>query len=165
MKAISFVMLSLVMICLVFPGCSKGPILSDKSYGIVTFGVNLVEVKRKLRENPGKNTGETECYYITLDAYPHIKFMVENGIITRADIVSDGVSNSLGVKMGDQFTEVQRRFPAAQLRPHKYEPTGHYLIFKSSDERRAIVLEALDGRITNIRGGLEPSVEYVEGCL
>jgi hypothetical protein len=150
---------------MVISGCAKGPILSDMSYGIVTFGDNLVEVKRKLGEPLGNDVGEFDCHYTTLDIYPHIKFMVEHGIITRADIVSAETNNSLGVKKGDQLTEIRGRFPAAQLRLHKYEPTGHYLIFKSTDEKRAIVLEANDGRVTKIRGGLEPSVEYVEGWL
>lgn len=91
--------------------------------------------------------------------------MVENGILTRADLTDSSIRNAPGIKMGTTLDEVKRRYLKVIVEPHKYDPTGHYVIFKSKDGKRAIVFEEGDGRITDVRGGLEPAVESVEGCL
>jgi hypothetical protein len=48
--------------------------------------------------------------------------------------------------------------------PHKYEPQSHYLVLPSTDGMSALVFEESGGLITKVRAGVEPSVEYVEGC-
>ena len=91
--------------------------------------------------------------------------MVEESTVTRADVTDSSIPNALGIKIGATLDEVKRRYPKVIVEPHQYDPTGHYLIFKSKDGKRAIVFEEGDGKITHIRAGMEPSVEYVEGCL
>jgi len=91
--------------------------------------------------------------------------MVEDGIISRADATSPQIHNELQIRIGTSLEEVKRRYPAVEVMPHKYDDTGHYLIFKSKDGKRAILFEEGSGKITDIRAGVEPSVEYVEGCL
>jgi hypothetical protein len=95
--------------------------------------------------------------------YPNVELMVENGVITRAD-VGEEVPNALGVTVGTSFTDVKKQLPTVIVEPHQYEPNGHYLILKNSDKKKAIVMEESDGKVTRVRGGLIPSVQYVEGC-
>jgi len=140
-------------------------VLTDQSYGIVRFGSKLVEVEKKLGERAKGQTGDQGCDFVTFKRYPGIKFMVEKGILTRADVTDSSIPNSLGIKIGTTLDEVKRRYPKVIVEPHQYDPTGHYVIFKSKDRKRAIVFEEGDGRITDVRAGLEPSAEYVEGCL
>jgi hypothetical protein len=71
----------------------------------------------------------------------------------------------LYVSVGDMLGDVTAKYPVAQVVPHKYDPAGRYVIFKSADKKAALVLEESGGKVTKIRAGLEPSVEYVEGCL
>lgn len=140
-------------------------VLTDQSYGFVHFGSKLVEVEKKMGQRTKGQTGDQGCDFVTFKKYPGIKFMVEDGIATRADVTDSSIPNALGIKMGTTLNEVKRRYPKVIVEPHKYDPTGHYLIFKSKDGKRAIVFEEGDGKITDVRGGLEPAVEYVEGCL
>ena len=42
---------------------------------------------------------------------------------------------------------------------------GHYLTVRTRDKKFAIVFETDGARVTEIRAGGVPSVEYVEGCL
>jgi hypothetical protein len=51
------------------------------------------------------------------------------------------------------------------VEPHQYDPDGHYLTFATRGGKTAIVMEEADGKVTTIRGGLIPAVQYVEGCL
>jgi len=140
-------------------------ILSEKSYGPITFGSSLTRNEKRVREKAKRETGDKGCDFVTFKKFPGIKFMVEDGIVTRADAVSPEIMNKLEIKTGTSFEEVKRRHPAVEVRPHKYDPTGHYLIFKSKDGKRAILFEEGDGKVTHTRAGVEPSVEYVEGCL
>ena len=54
--------------------------------------------------------------------------------------------------------------PKVEVRPHKYDDSGHYLILDATGGREALVFEESDGKVTAIRAGLKPAVEYVEGC-
>jgi len=90
--------------------------------------------------------------------------MVENGIVTRMD-AAPSVKNSADITVGEPMSSVTRRLPNIIVEPHKYDDSGHYLILKSSDSKSAIVAEESQGKVTDIRAGVIPSVQYVEGCL
>ena len=139
-------------------------VLTEKSYGIVTYGSKLKAIEKKLGETAKGETGDTECDFVTFTKLPGIKFMVEDGIITRADVESPQIQNRLQIRIGTLLAEVKHRYPKVELKQHKYDETGHYLIFKSRDGKRAILFEESDGKVTKARAGVEPSVEYVEGC-
>jgi hypothetical protein len=51
-----------------------------------------------------------------------------------------------------------------EVRPHKYSPSGHYLVVVTS-AKHAVVIETDGERVDALRGGEIPAVEYVEGCL
>jgi hypothetical protein len=42
---------------------------------------------------------------------------------------------------------------------------GQYLIVRSRDRRHALIFETNGVKVVEIRGGLLPAAEYVEGCL
>lgn len=142
------------------------PVLSALGYGAVKFGAKLSDVEKLVSEHVAAHRDEDDeaCRYVQFKAYPEAKFMIEQGVITRAD-VSAKAKNNLNISVGTQLEKIRARHPSVHIEPHKYDPIGHYLIFKSANGKTAIVMEESGGRITDIRGGLEPSVEYVEGCL
>jgi hypothetical protein len=144
---------------------AENAVLTEKSYGAVKFGSTLKTVEKRIGEKAKEETGDKGCDFVTFKKFPGIKFMVEDGIVTRADAISPEVENRLQIKIGTSLDEVKRRYPAVEVKPHRYDPTGHYLIFKSKDGKRAILFEEGDGKVTDTRAGMEPSVEYVEGCL
>ncbi len=90
--------------------------------------------------------------------------MVENGVVTRAD-ADAGTPNELGVAVGDTLAQATKKHAAIEVGPHKYLPSGHYLVARSDNAKAAIVMEEDGKQITRIRAGLEPAVSYVEVCL
>ena len=90
--------------------------------------------------------------------------MVEDGVVTRAD-AEIGIKNSAGVEIGMTISQVKSLHPNIRIKQHKYDEKGHYLVLPTEDNRAAILFEEGHGKITNFRAGLQPSVEYVEGCL
>jgi hypothetical protein len=140
------------------------PVLSWDAYGVVQFGRHLADIEKSLGEKATADEGEEGCKYVYFKRFPKASFMVEDGIITRAD-VGPGVANSLGVPTGTPMTRVKKKYPKVIVRPHQYDDAGFYLIVKNNTGTKAIVMEIGDGTVQTVRGGLEPSVEYVEGCL
>lgn len=148
-------------------------VLTAEGFGKVAFGMPLADAEKLLSEKvpqAGQRlAGNEDCRSVFFKAYPQWRFMVEHGVVTRADAFATDhlpqAENAFGIHLGDSLHGVLARYPAAEVQPHKYDPTGHYLKFASADGKRAIVMEEGGGKITAIRGGLEPSVEYVEGCL
>ena len=52
-----------------------------------------------------------------------------------------------------------------EVAPHKYTgPLGHYLNIKNPDGRVEIVFETDGTKVLNYRAGVQPQVQYVEGC-
>lgn len=149
------------------PSSSPSPnslILSWDSYGSIHFGSTLTEAEQLLGLRLHSNTPlDPSCGYAAFQSLPGVRFMVENGVITRAE-VEPSVPTSVGVQVGAALVDIKTAHPAALIKPHKYDPEGHYVVFPNSDGKKAIVMEESRGSVIRIRAGLKPSVEYVEGC-
>ena len=143
---------------------NSAPVLSSQGYGPVRFGQQLADVEKTLGEKAqSRGDADPACTYVKFDKLPGARFMVETGVITRAE-ADAGIPNALGVAVGDAVELVKAKHPAVQIGPHKYVPEGQYLTFKNVDSNNAIVMEAEGSKITKIRSGVEPAVSYVEGC-
>jgi hypothetical protein len=142
-------------------------LLSSDGYGQVRFGAPLAAAETALHERASiDNTasGNDTCAYASFKHYPNVQFMIENGVVTRADITGHA-ANTLRLTVGMPLAQVARAYPAMLLKPHPYVETGHYVVLPDLSGAKAFVLEEMDGKIASIRAGLEPSVEYIEGCL
>ena len=153
----------LLLIFVVLAAAAAKPTLTFDSYGLVVFGTRLPDIENKLGEKAEIAPVNPSCSYVKFKRYADAAFMMEDGVITRADVTEDA-PNALGITVGTSFSEVKRKFPNVIVEQHAYDSGGHYLILKSADKKKAIVMEESDGKVTRVRGGLIPSVQYVEGC-
>ena len=144
--------------------CHEETVLSAEAYGPVVFGSQLVDVERILNVKASREHEDPFCYYVQFAKYPGVEFMIEAGVVTRAEVKAD-VENTLSIKVGTPIEQIKKTHPNIIVKPHKYVSNGFYLVSKTVNGKNAIVMEAVDGKVTSIRGGIEPSVEYVEGCL
>ena len=159
MAVVSFVSASIL-------ACSSGTdqlVLSQERMGQVVFGASLKSVEDVLGEDVSNQVSDSECSMVSFKAYPGTLFMVESGVVTRADAAAD-VPNVLGIKVGDSREAVLGNYPKAHVERHKYLEGGYYLTFPSKDGKAAIVVEVGADKVLNIRAGLQPSVSYVERC-
>lgn len=140
-------------------------LLSAEGIGAIRFGMTLDQAQQAVGAKASlPQPFDPACSMVRFASLPTLRFMVENGVVTRADAEA-GVENALGVVVGDPLATVRARHPEAQVSPHKYDEHGHYLTFPSADGRAAIILEESGGKITKMRAGLQPAVAYVETCL
>lgn len=139
-------------------------VLSAEGFGPLRFGMSLNEAEQALGAKAVLPEGaDPACSMVRFAPLPTLRFMVEQGRVTRAD-ADAGVANALGVAVGDGLAALRARYPKAELTPHKYDADGQYLTFPSADGGAAIVLELSGGKVTRIRAGLQPAVGYVETC-
>lgn len=139
-------------------------VLSAEGIGALRFGMTLEQAEQALGSKAAlPEPFDPACSMVRFAALDKLRFMVENGVVTRAD-AGPGVQNALGVSVGDTLAQVQASHPGAELTPHKYDTNGHYLTIPSTDGRAAIILEESGGKVTKLRAGLQPAVAYVETC-
>ena len=113
-----------------------------------------------------ENHGPSEnCWYAVVAADRGVRFMVEDGAISRIDIDDAHHRTASGIRIGDTERRARKVYGrAALISRHKYIVGGHYLTIRSRDRRYALVLETDGKNVTRIHGGRVPSAEYVEGC-
>ncbi|MBD2440544.1 hypothetical protein [Nostoc sp. FACHB-110] len=110
------------------------------------------------------------CYYVSPQGQRNqIGFMVTGGRIARVDIYKNSqITTVKGAKIGDTEARIKALYPGQiQVSPHNYVPKGHYLSFvpkDRSDRNYRVIFETDGKRVTLIRAGKLPEVEYVEGC-
>jgi hypothetical protein len=60
-------------------------VLGPRHYGKVKFGVQIESVERLLGQKAEHFQRAPECDFVTFRNFPNARFIVENGVITRAD--------------------------------------------------------------------------------
>ena len=138
--------------------------LSPHGYGLIRFGQSLKHAETILNEHPIIFDPAESCTYVEFLKYRNVRFMVEDGVITRADVTA-AVQNTSGIKVGMSIAKAKHIQPRLKVKPHHYDPEGYYLTLSSQRSRFALVFETDKFKITDVRGGMKPSVTYVEGCL
>jgi len=168
-KVASRMKLALISVASVFAlppalAIAETPVLSPFGYGLIQFGQPINVVEAHLNETALPKKRDSGCDFVKFKKYPRIRFMVEEGVVTRGD-ANAGVRNSAKVTVGMPLARVKAMHPKLRIELHKYDGQGHYLILDSPDGGSAILFEESRGKVTRIRAGKKPSVEYVEGCL
>jgi len=161
-----------------------GPLLASeplrlRGIGPVDFGMTVAEAEVALGAAlvPDSALVSDACSLATVegDVGGPLLMVIWNGDfaagrIMRADLSDQGTTLS-GVTVGDTKDDVLAVYgDRIEVTPHKYEfaEGGEYLTFvpvDAADASYRVVMETFDGRVTKIRAGLLPEVEFVETCL
>ena len=143
----------------------SAPVLSAAAYGEVVFGDRIEDVAKRLNEMVPlrEESDEESCWYAKFNAYPGVNFMVQDGRVSRLDY-SESIITSIGYTVGASMAEVTKAIPTAIVEPNHYNPEAHYITVMSEDGKSAILLDESKGKVTSVRAGLLPVVQYVEGC-
>jgi len=130
--------------------------------GAARFGMDFEQIEDSW---PGDFRGEDsgECFYANGEgAGPALMF--ERGRFVRYDVRSRAMRAPGGGQVGMQYEEILEVYGHVERLPHKYTD-GEYLRVESPDGDSVLVFETdPDGIVTEWRMGVEPQVDYVEGC-
>ena len=142
---------------------SDDPVLSPMAYGPIRFGSKLEDIEGLLHEKAEPRQPQPACDFVTFRRFRKVRFMVEQGVITRADQIRPGPT-SIGIQLGMTLARARKVAPGIDETTHIYDPEGFYLTHRLSDPAAALVFETDKNKVTAARGGLAPSVEYENGC-
>lgn len=162
---------ALCVVTAVACGSQSGPpTVHGDGFGAVRFGMKVAEAEQALGHKLVQlNAGDDDScrYYKPEGALPGLAFMTADGVVVRLDVQpgSDIVTDT-GAKNGDAEAHVLELYKGrVEVQPHKYTgPEGHYLVVKGGDGKVQLVFETDGSKVLNYRAGVEPQVQYVEGC-
>ncbi|MEO7041140.1 MAG: hypothetical protein ABI035_02660 [Gemmatimonadaceae bacterium] len=147
-----------------------GLTVTATGYGALRVGMTVKNAATALGSPVPSMAGlDTACAYASFDNQPAgMRIMVVRGNVARLEVDSASIATGLGVRVGDPESRVKELYGSrVVVKPHKYDPTGHYLIVNPippTDTGYEMVFETDSGRVTKYRVGRVPEVEWVEGC-
>ena len=161
---------TIILLSCLLVACASGsalrsttPVLRSTGVGPVAFGSTLAETEVLLGDRAAPPVRGAGCQFVEFGSLPGLRFMVEDGVVTRAD-ADPGIRTELGVQVGDSTDAVIRLYPDVLIQNNDKVFDGIYLAFPGKDKRHAIIMESVGNKVTAIRAGVEPSVGYVDGC-
>jgi hypothetical protein len=159
LKHLLLLLLALPALALAAP-----PTLSPEGYGVIRFGMTLAAGEKAVGQRTRERRSQESCQYVSFRKLPGIYFMVEKGVVVRAD-TDKNLRNSLGARIGMDIRQIAARHP--EVTPAVKDDFTDTLIyqFKAPDRDASIALYTDNGKVTNMWAGISPAYSYEEGCM
>lgn len=134
----------------------------------VTVGMTATQaeaaLKAKLRP---RSSEDAACWYTARadGADAATLYMMSGDTVVRIDLrAGSAVTDRNGFGIGADEAALTAAYGSAlTVAPHKYVEGGHTLRFAGPGDT-ALVFETAEGKVTTLRAGRIPFVDYVEGC-
>jgi len=108
-----------------------------------------------------------DCWYLSYHAAGRdFDLMILGGVVARIELRNASTLQTYsGAKVGSSEQDLAKLYGARlDSQPHKYDPEGRTLTFRSSDGSLGLRFETSRGRVTAIQSGPWEHLHYVEGC-
>jgi hypothetical protein len=165
-------------VALLLPAHGAPRILHFDGLGPVRLGMTARAAERALGghlkiERP-QDSDSIACVYAWLKRDPGVLYMLEDGRITRIDIITPeapaavlDVTTETGLRIGASERAVRRAYGARlDVQPHYFdEAPAHILSVEDKGRKRGLLFETDTTRhVVRFRIGQHPALGYVEGC-
>jgi hypothetical protein len=150
-------------------------LLTGRGLGAVRFGMTEKQIERSL----GAALAVYPDSYLSYDDCetaqrkdgrdPDLWFMLEKQKLTRIDIYAprhghpaSKIRSTMGIGLGTTEETVKLAFGKSL----DVEPHADFDLLKVLEpaKQAGLIFETVDGKVDSFRSGLEPSIEYSEGC-
>lgn len=154
------------------PAPADAPLqLELRGLGPVLVGMTLAEAEAALGRPlvPLVPPPDEDCaMYAPESGFDGLAFLVARGVVARADVTAGPTATPDGLAIGQTETEAQRRYGGRlEVTPHDYVLGGHYLTLvpeAPADDRFRLIAETDGTKVTSMRAGRLPEVEFTGGC-
>jgi hypothetical protein len=108
------------------------------------------------------------CWYLRYGdrdtAGPSFQLMIIDGHVARIELL--GTLHTIsGARLGSSEADLKALYGARlDVQPHKYDPQGHTITYRSPDGVHGLRFETSSGKVTAIQSGPWEHLNYVEGC-
>ena len=142
--------------------------VDENGYGGVTFGMSTKEAKSSFAR--GELIEEywdepNTCYYLCVDGTNcGVVFMVVDDTVQRLDVVDDNISTKSGVSIGTTLGDAEKIYRHSERKPNFYTYPEEDLVVRLSDKVSVIFEQGKPDIINFFRIGLEPAINFPEGC-
>jgi len=128
-----------------------------------------VEQVLRLADWPGLERRQPagQCWYMKYRAAgADFDLMIIDGHVARIELnEASRLQTFSGARIGSSESDLDRLYGhALDSQPHKYDPEGRTLTFKSSDGALGLRFETSHGKVTAIQSGPWEHLNLVEGC-
>lgn len=157
---------------------SAGSMVTTTGIGPVKVGMTVSQAERAGGVALARTMDEyyPRCWYVVPKGWPKVRdldldrdplgFLVADGRIARIDVWAGSTSTRAGIRIGSTAQQVEQAYPG-DITVSRNRFGSRLLTFTSSevsDARHRIVFETGGDRVTGIRAGRLPEVNYDEGC-
>jgi hypothetical protein len=108
-----------------------------------------------------------ECWYLRYQGGgADFDLMIIGDRVVRIELKRASKLQTLsGAHLGSSESDLRRLYGARlDVQPHKYDPQGHTITYRSSDGAYGLRFETSNGKVTAIQSGPWEHLHYVEGC-
>lgn len=108
-----------------------------------------------------------ECWYLRYQGGgSDFDLMIIDDHVVRIELKGASKLRTLGgAHIGSSEADLQRLYGARlDVQPHKYDPQGHTITYRSTDGDYGLRFETSNGKVTAIQSGPWEHLHYVEGC-
>ena len=108
-----------------------------------------------------------ECWYLRYQGgESDFDLMIIDDRVVRIELKGASKLHTFGgARIGSSEAELRRLYGARlDVQPHKYDPQGHTITYRSSNGEFGLRFETSSGKVTAIQSGPWEHLHYVEGC-
>lgn len=143
--------------------------VTTKGFGPVRVGMTAAQASSALGVRLVLDEPNEDCRYATpASGYPGVSFMLIAGRVARVDVSTSDYSTPSGARVGWTEAQIKALYPGRiEVSRNHYDDKGHYLAYvpkDAADKGHRIIFETDGSRVTGIRAGRIPEVQFVEGC-
>ena len=142
-------------------------------YGDMRFGMTEAEARTAWGgdlNGDASGAAADECHYLSparQNAPSYFAFMIDGGKFVRYDVGNDREIAPGGGRRGMTADEIRSLYAGrVEESAHKYVDGGRYLKVAAGDGSTGKLVFETDaaGKVTEWHAGVEPQVDYIEGC-
>lgn len=108
-----------------------------------------------------------ECWYLRYQGGgADFDLMIIGDRVVRIELKGASRLHTMGgAHIGSSESDLERLYGARlDVQPHKYDPQGHTITYRSADGAFGLRFETSNGKVTAIQSGPWEHLHYVEGC-
>jgi hypothetical protein len=108
-----------------------------------------------------------ECWYLRYQGNgSDFDLMIIDDRVVRIELKGSSTLRTLGgARIGSSESDLRRLYGGRlDVQPHKYDPRGHTITWRSREGEFGLRFETSEGKVTAIQSGPWEHLHYVEGC-